>query len=188
MQGLGLLTLSAVFTCLGSTDSPPKIQIMFFFFSLYLVALAQGGHKPCVHAFGADQFDADDPEECQAKSSFFNWWFFCVACGTTVNLVVLIYIQDNLGWVLGFGIPCISMVIALILYLLGRKTYRYSLNDDEKSPFTRIGRVFVKAIKNWRITFSQQIIDEEAPGTLHHQSFQQFEYEKQFFFLMFPGL
>ncbi|KAK1384298.1 hypothetical protein POM88_022033 [Heracleum sosnowskyi] len=105
--GLGLLTLSAVFTSLGSTNSPPQIQIMFFFFSLYLVAVAQGGHKPCVQAFGADQFDYDDPEECQAKSSFFNWWFCCVSCGTTVNLVVLIYIQDNLGWVLGFGIPCL---------------------------------------------------------------------------------
>ncbi|KAL8125134.1 hypothetical protein AgCh_012710 [Apium graveolens] len=149
---------------------------MLFFFSLYLVALAQGGHKPCVHAFGADQFDAHHPEECQSKSSFFNWWFFCVSSATTVSLVVLIYIQDNLGWVLGFGIPCISMGISLILYLLGTKTFRYSISDNQKSPFTRIGRVFVKAIKNWRITFSQEIFDEEVPGTSHHQSFQQFKF------------
>ncbi|KAK1384299.1 hypothetical protein POM88_022034 [Heracleum sosnowskyi] len=55
-------------------------------------------------------------------------------------------------------------------------TYRYNINDDEKTPFTRIGRVFIKAINNWRSTISQQIIDEEAPGTLHHQSFQQFKF------------
>ncbi|KAK1384300.1 Nitrate transporter 1/peptide transporter family protein [Heracleum sosnowskyi] len=171
--GLGLLTISAVFT---SSSCTPQIQIIFFFFSLYLVAVAQGGHKPCVQAFGADQFDADDPEECKAKSSFFNWWYCCVCGGTTVNLVVLTYIQDNLGWVLGFGIPCIAMAIALILYLLGTTTYRYTINGDDKNPFIRIGQVYVKAIKNWRITRSQQIIDEEAQRNLPRHSFQQFRF------------
>ncbi|KAK9929712.1 hypothetical protein M0R45_026800 [Rubus argutus] len=67
--GLGLLTLSAV---LPSS----QLQVLLFFFSLYLVAVGQGGHKPCVQAFGADQFDRHDPEECKAKCSFFNWWYF----------------------------------------------------------------------------------------------------------------
>ncbi|KAK1384301.1 H+/oligopeptide symporter [Heracleum sosnowskyi] len=171
--GLGLLTISAVFT---SSSCTPQIQIIFFFFSLYLVAVAQGGHKPCVQAFGADQFDADDPEECKAKGSFFNWWYCCVCGGTTVNLVVLTFIQDNLGWVLGFGIPCIAMAIALILYLLGTTTYRYTINDDDRSPFIRIGQVYVKAIKNWRIPSSELSIDEESLGNLPHHNFQQFKF------------
>lgn len=185
MQGLGLLTLSAVFPSWSSTGcinvtntatcSPSRIQIIFFFFSLYLVAVAQGGHKPCVQAFGADQFDVDNPEEGKAKSSFFNWWYFSLCFGTIGAVIVLSYVQDNLSWVLGFGIPCIAIGIALILYMLGTVTYRFSTNDDEKGPFIRIGRVFVNATKNWKIDPSELSIVEEARETLPHQNFKQFK-------------
>ena len=115
IQGLGLLTLSAVLPVPSHSDcqksnktipcSPPQLQMIFFFFSLYLVAVGLGGHKPCIQAFGADQFDGRNPVECIAKSSFFNWWIFGVFSVTIVTQSVLSYIQDNLNWGLGFGIP-----------------------------------------------------------------------------------
>ncbi|RVW58590.1 Protein NRT1/ PTR family 5.10 [Vitis vinifera] len=81
--GLGLLTVSAVLPSFNpshcradkeiSSCSPPMLQVILFFFALYLAAVGQGGHKPCVQAFGADQFDGQNPEESKAKSSFFNW-------------------------------------------------------------------------------------------------------------------
>lgn len=140
------------------------------------MALAQGGHKPCVQAFGADQFDAEDPEECKAKSSFFNWWYFGLCVGTSVSVKVLSYIQDNLSWVLGFGIPCITMGIALVIYLLGTVTYRFSISSAEKNPFMRIGQVFVNATRNWRSSLTAISADEEAWGTLNHQGSQQFKF------------
>ncbi|KAM0977134.1 hypothetical protein ACFX2J_019793 [Malus domestica] len=167
--GLGLLTLSAVL-------SSSEIQVIFFFFSLYLVAVAQGGHKPCVQAFGADQFDVSDPEECKAKSSFFNWWYFGLCAGTSVTLILLTYIQDNLSWGLGFGIPCIAMVFALLIFLLGTRTYRYSIKGDEESPFVRIGRVFVAALRNWRTSPSAVTSEEESRGILPHESSEQFKF------------
>ncbi|KAB5529907.1 hypothetical protein DKX38_019988 [Salix brachista] len=189
--GLGLLTLSALLpsdaaaTGCRSTDlpcSPVPFQLILFFFALYLVAIGQSGHKPCVQAFGADQFDGQDPQESKAKSSFFNWWYCCMCAGTLVTLLVLNYIQDNLNWGLGFGIPCVVMVFALIIFLLGTKTYRYTIKGDEESGFLRIGCVFVSSIRNWRTTPSAIAFEEEARGTLPHQSSEQYKHSTKVVF------
>ncbi|PRQ38398.1 putative proton-dependent oligopeptide transporter family, major facilitator superfamily [Rosa chinensis] len=183
--GLGLLTLSALLPFLSasdcettnqSTSCSSRLQELFFFFSIYLVAVGQGGHKPCVQAFGADQFDGQDPDECKAKSSFFNWWYFGICAGPLCTFSLLAYIQDNLSWGLGFGIPCIVMVLALSIFLLGTRTYRYSVKGDEESPFVRIGKVFVVSLRNWRTCSSAIASEEESRGILPHQSSEQFKF------------
>ncbi|KAI8526590.1 hypothetical protein RHMOL_Rhmol12G0008000 [Rhododendron molle] len=180
--GLSLLTLSAILPSLSSPDckkganiatcSPSRFQVMLFFFSLYTVAVAQGGHKPCVQAFGADQFDGQDSKETKAKSSFFNWWYLGLVGGSATAVLFLNYIQDNLNWALGFGIPCISMAIALLVFLMGTKTYRYPIKGHDKNPFFRIGKVFANAAWNWRATDSMRLREMEAQGALHPESSQ----------------
>ncbi|XP_010245114.1 PREDICTED: protein NRT1/ PTR FAMILY 5.10-like [Nelumbo nucifera] len=185
--GLGMLTISAIFPspsllhCQNTkknSSCTPQFQIVFFFASLYLVALAQGGHKPCVQAFGADQFDAQNPDECKSKSSFFNWWYFAINGSVFISLWILNYIQDNFNWILGFGIPCISIVAALVVFLLGRKTYRYSSKQDNSNPFVRIAQVFVAAARNWRTTPSTAAVakEEEAREPLPRHGTYQFEF------------
>ncbi|KAK9270169.1 hypothetical protein L1049_025745 [Liquidambar formosana] len=68
------------------------------------------------------------------------------------------------------------MAFALVVFLLGTKTYRFSIKGDEKSPFVRIGQVFVEAAKNWRATPPTIVIEEEVGGTLTHQGSQQFSF------------
>ena len=183
-QGLGLLSLSAFlpylsgFDCQSKHDmpcSPSPLQVILFFFSLYLVAVGQGGHRPCTQAFGADQFDGEDPEECKAKSSFFNWWFFGLCAGVFVTSSVVSYIQENFSWGLGFGIPCIAMVIALVVFLLGTMTYRYGILQNEKGPFIRIGQVFVAAFRNRRTNLSIIDTQPESQVFLPHKSSQRFK-------------
>ncbi|XP_021888082.1 protein NRT1/ PTR FAMILY 5.10-like isoform X3 [Carica papaya] len=84
-------------------------------------------------------------------------------------------LQDNLNWALGFGIPCIAMVIALVIFILGTRTYRFSMERNEQSAFVRVGRVFVIAFKNWRTTSLSIAVQAENCGTLPHQSSQQFK-------------
>ncbi|MCL7045595.1 hypothetical protein MKW94_020997, partial [Papaver nudicaule] len=175
--GLGLLTISVVLPALvGSFDCIdnrnifciyPSFQGIFFFFSLYLVAFGRAGFKPCVQAFGADQFDARNPEECKSKSSFFNWWYFGLCFGSSISRLFLTYIQDNGSWGLAFGISFISLAVALIVFLLGTQTYRYGVKVETVNPIFRITQVFVAAAKNWRHSSSLDTVQKEEIQKSH---------------------
>jgi peptide/histidine transporter 3/4 len=178
ISGLGFLSLSASINSSDSSEckvsgngapacSPKELQLVFFFFSLYLVSLAQGGYAPCVQAFGADQFDEADEEECKAKSSFFNWWYCFAVGGIVVPLLILIDVQENVSWVLGFGIPAIVMCFALFLFLIGSARYRFRVNADKRNPFVRINRVFVKTAKNWQAVVPASIEEDGQPIPPH---------------------
>lgn len=85
------------------------------------------------------------------------------------------YTEENLSWSLGFGIPCIMMLIASFLFLFGTKTYRYSIKTYDKTPFLRIGRVFVSAIRNWRASSTVIFDEEEDSRDLSLQNAGQFK-------------
>ncbi|XP_068663619.1 protein NRT1/ PTR FAMILY 5.10-like [Aristolochia californica] len=170
MLGTGMLTLSALFPSLhppqcpeqGACPPPTQFQTFFLFTSLYLVAIAQGSHKPSLQAFGADQFDPQDPKESKSKSSFFNWLNFSVCLGSGTSIIIVSYIQDNKSWGMGFSLPCISMVVSSALFLLGTPTYRYIPSNINKSRAVeqRFQQVPVPA-GDERLVI--QISSEEAP-------------------------
>jgi peptide/histidine transporter 3/4 len=142
-----LLTLSATLPALRPAH-------FFFYVSLYLIAVAQGADKPCGLAFAADQFDAAHPEERASRGSLFNWWFFCMAVGISVAVSAVGYIQESVGWGVGFGVPCAVVLCAFAVFLLGTPTYRLynrkhqppSSSSDSESPFLRLARGLRRAI------------------------------------------
>lgn len=100
--------------CLGSVCPPASpLQYYLFYFGLYVIALGTGGVKSCVSPFGADQFDETDSEESVKKASFFNWYYFSIMLGAIVSCTFVVWVQDNLGWGLGFGIPALFMGLPL---------------------------------------------------------------------------
>lgn len=94
--------------------------------------------------------------------------------GIFVALLVLTYIQDYLSWGLGFGIPCVVMGIALIIFLFGTFTYRFQKDSDNKNPFVRIGRVFFYAAKNIKTSTTEISMELEVQGILPNKGAQQF--------------
>ncbi|CAJ2640234.1 unnamed protein product [Trifolium pratense] len=117
--GMTLLTLSASVsgikpTCQGKENChATDLQSVVCFTALYLIALGTGGIKPCVSSYGADQFDDNDENEKEHKSSFFNWFYFSINIGALIASSLLVWVQDNVGWGWGFGIPAVAMAIAV---------------------------------------------------------------------------
>ncbi|KAJ0987547.1 hypothetical protein J5N97_005903 [Dioscorea zingiberensis] len=138
--GMSLLTLSATMN---------SSQYSLLFMGLYLVALGTGGIKPCVVSFGADQFDYTNPVERENKPSFFNWFYFTLNIGGLIASSFLVWVQDNYGWGLGFGIPTFSMALAILFFLSGTSIYRH--RKPGGSPLTRICQVVVASIRKWNV-------------------------------------
>ena len=118
-----------------------------FFLGLYLIALGTGGIKPRVSSFGADQFDDSDEAEKKKKRSFFNWFYFSINIGALVAASILVWIQTNVGWAWGFGIPAVAMAIVVASFFSGTRLYR----NQRGSPLTRIGQVLVASFRKVRV-------------------------------------
>lgn len=131
------MSLTAVLISFNNGISQVALVILFYV-SIYLVALAQV-FKPCVQTFGADQFDANDPENQGTMSSFFNWWLFGLCTGGLMSHLTLVYIQDNINWGIGFGIPCLAMFVGLMIILLGSRSYHFPIRGEDQDEDRAVG-------------------------------------------------
>uniref|UniRef100_A0A2P2MCI6 Nitrite transporter n=2 Tax=Rhizophora mucronata TaxID=61149 RepID=A0A2P2MCI6_RHIMU len=156
--GMTGLTLSAV---LPNLRPPPcngdqvcqeadAGQLAILYASLLLTALGAGGIRPCVVAFGADQFDETDPKQSKKTWRYFNWYYFVMGASILIAVTVLVYVQDNIGWGWGLGIPTIAMSISIIFFVAGYPLYRNL--DPAGSPFTRLLQVIVAAVRKRKLS------------------------------------
>lgn len=72
----------AIGSTVVSISAVPIVNISHagLFAGLLLVAIGSGGIKPCVSAFGGDQFKL--PEQAAQVATFFSVFYFSINCGT----------------------------------------------------------------------------------------------------------
>ncbi|CAM0908148.1 unnamed protein product [Alopecurus aequalis] len=164
--GYGMITLVSTLSELPSSPldndnlspRPSSMKVIFFYASLYLIALGQGVDKPCGLAFAADQFDPNHPKESASRSSIFNWWYFSMAVGIAFAVSVVSYIEENVGWSIGFASLCAIMVCAFAIFLAGTPSYRlYAPNSGVESPFVRLARGLAALFRNSSFSFDKNI-------------------------------
>ncbi|KAL5721689.1 hypothetical protein ACHQM5_005302 [Ranunculus cassubicifolius] len=184
--GMGTLTLSASVPwfrppeCVDSVcPSATPAQVTLFFFGLYLIALGTGGIKPCVSSFGADQFDDTDSKERVKKGSFFNWFYFSINIGALISSSFLVWVQDNLGWGLGFGIPTIFMALAIGFFFSGTPLYRFQKPGG--SPLTRMCQVLFASFRKWNVAtpLDSSLLYELPDGTSAIQGSRKLEHSDE---------
>ena len=116
--------------------------------------IGAAGIRPCNLAFGADQFNPNTESGKRGINSFFNWYFFTLTFAQLVSVTLVVYVQSNISWSIGLGIPAILMLISCVLFFAGTKIYVRV--KPEGSPFTSMARVLVVAVKKRRLKLSQE--------------------------------
>ncbi|KAL2465310.1 Protein NRT1/PTR FAMILY 4.6 [Abeliophyllum distichum] len=124
-------------------------RLVMLFAGLYLVALGVGGIKGSLPPHGAEQFDEHSPHGRKQRSTFFNYYVFCLSCGALIAVTFVVWIEDNKGWHWGFGIATSAILISIPVFLLGSACYRIKIPSG--SPVTTIFKVLVAAIYNARV-------------------------------------
>ncbi|KFM26542.1 Peptide transporter PTR1 [Auxenochlorella protothecoides] len=150
MLGLTGVTISAGLPSLTPApgEQPTAHQLSFFWGFMYLVAIGTGGIKPCVSTFGADQFDEDDPAELAMIPRFYNWFYAFINIGAFLACTLIVWVQTDVSWTIGFLIPTVSFAIAIAVFLAGSKWYRRK--PPGGSALTRWFRVIAGAFAHWR--------------------------------------
>uniref|UniRef100_A0A8C8JHB6 Solute carrier family 15 member 2 n=1 Tax=Oncorhynchus tshawytscha TaxID=74940 RepID=A0A8C8JHB6_ONCTS len=125
------------------------IHIALSMMGLILIAFGTGGIKPCVAAFGGDQFDEEHTNE---RRKFFSIFYMSINAGSLLSTVITPILRGNVQcfggdcYALAFGVPAILMVIALVVFISGSGMYKKS--PPEGNVLLDVCRCLGLAIKN----------------------------------------
>lgn len=125
---------------LGATcEAVSGAKAAVLFSGLYLVALGVGGIKGSLPTHGAEQFDQESSHGRKQRSTFFNYFVFCLASGALLAVTLVVWVEDNKGWQWGFGISTFAILLSIPVFLSGSKFYRNKIPSG--SPLTTISKV-----------------------------------------------
>ena len=114
-----VLMLSIVY-CFGHFTLALNDTRLGLMLGLGLIALGAGGIKPCVSAIVGDQFGTMNKH---LLPRVYNWFYFSINAGSAFSTILIPELLDRSGSRLAFGTPGIFMVLATIIFWLGRKRF-----------------------------------------------------------------
>ncbi|KAJ0624897.1 putative proton-dependent oligopeptide transporter family, PTR2 family proton/oligopeptide symporter [Helianthus annuus] len=128
-------------------SSPTRAQLGFLYASFGLMSIGSACIRPCSIAFGADQLKHRNNQ--RLIDSYFNWYYAANTVSIVIATSVVVYIQDQFGWRVGFAVPVLAMLCSALMFLLGSPLYVKVKVD--KSPFSGLTQVLIVAFRNRKI-------------------------------------
>lgn len=134
-----------------------------------LVALGTGLLKPNISTMVGRLYSDDDPR----RDGGFSIFYMSINIGALLSPLVVAFLRDRWGYHAGFSAAAVGMAIALVWFVLGRRTLR-GAGDDVPNPLpvSERGRVVALAIGSlvvfasvvlvagvWRDSLLDQVID-----------------------------
>ncbi|KAM5275375.1 solute carrier family 15 member 1 isoform 1-T1 [Hipposideros larvatus] len=105
------------------------VHVALSMIGLALIALGTGGIKPCVSAFGGDQFEESQEKQ---RNRFFSIFYLAINAGSLLSTIItpILRVQEcgihsrQACYPLAFGVPAALMAVALIVFVIGSGMYK----------------------------------------------------------------
>lgn len=114
-----IIILSIVY-CLGHFTLAIDSTRLGLMVGLGLIALGAGGIKPCVSATVGDQFN---PSNQHLISRVYAWFYFSINLGSAFSTIWIPKLLEKHGPHVAFAVPGIFMLIATIIFWMGRNRF-----------------------------------------------------------------
>ncbi|XP_021551605.1 solute carrier family 15 member 1 isoform X2 [Neomonachus schauinslandi] len=120
-----------------------SVHVALSMIGLALIALGTGGIKPCVSAFGGDQFEEGQEKQ---RNRFFSIFYLAINAGSLLSTIItpILRVQQcgihskQACYPLAFGVPAALMAVSLIVFIVGSGMYK---------KFQPQGNVMAKVVK-----------------------------------------
>ncbi|XP_060786047.1 solute carrier family 15 member 1-like [Neoarius graeffei] len=111
----------------GTPDNM-TVHVALAITGMVLIALGTGGIKPCVSAFGGDQFK---DHQTRQRGTFFSVFYLCINAGNPLSTFITPILRgQDCGihstqkcYPLAFGVPAALMVVSLVVFIAGSGMY-----------------------------------------------------------------
>ncbi|KAJ0031690.1 hypothetical protein Pint_12822 [Pistacia integerrima] len=143
----------------GNCEPPTTFQLLFLYSSFGFMSIGGGGIRSSSLAFGADQLNrGDNIENAGILQRYFSWYYVAVSVSSMFAVTCIVYIQDNLGWQVGLGVPAVLMFLSVLSFFLASPLYVKL--KAKTSLLTELAQVIVASYKNRHMKLSSQATDE----------------------------
>ncbi|SPE58639.1 Amino acid/peptide transporter [Verrucomicrobia bacterium] len=115
-----VILLLGIFYCFGHFALAMNDTRLGLALGLGLIALGAGGIKPCVSANVGDQFGATNQH---LLPRVFSWFYFSINLGSAFSSLLVPELLNRVGPRVAFGVPGIAMLIATVIFWLGRRKF-----------------------------------------------------------------